>query len=50
MPHAKVEEALLLAAEGVALEDAFVAIDAFPFGRYRLRLVPKDDPTPEVFS
>ena len=24
--------------------------DHFPFGRYRLRLVPKDDPTPEVFT
>ena len=27
-----------------------VLIDHFPFGRYRLRLVHKDDPTPEVFS
>lgn len=34
---------------GVVLT-AFVAIDAFPFGRYRLRLVPNDDTTPEVFS
>lgn len=25
-------------------------IDRFPFGRYRLRFVPKDDPAPGVFS
>ena len=49
--HAVVSNVAFLCAGILSFVTTFlVCVDHLPFGRYRLRLVPKDDSAPEVFS